>query len=400
MGLFDKIFRPDREEAKDALHGARATFHTLTGYRPVFTSWNGAIYESELVRAAIDARARHISKLKLEIGGSAKPALQAKMRQGPNQWQTYPQFLYRISTILDCDNTCFIVPVFNAQYDITGYFPVLPRRAALVEYEGEPWLRYQFANGRTAAVELRLCAVLTKYQYQSDFFGDTNSALDDTMRLIHIQNQGIEEGVKNSASYRFVAQVNNFTKNSDLAKERAEFTKENLSDDAQAKGGLLLFPNTYKDIKQITQSPYTPDPKQTELIHKNIFNYFGVNEDVLQNKAYGDSWSAFYEGGIEPFAVQLSDSMTKAMFTERERAQGAYVMATSNRLQYLSNSDKLKVSSQMADRGIMTRNEIRDIWNLPPIAGGDAPTIRGEYYVMDESGNLVREGLDNASQSE
>ena len=32
----------------------------------------------------------------------------------------------------------------------------------------------------------------------------------------------------------------------------------------------------------------------------------------------------------------------------------------------------------------MTRNEIREIWNLPPIEGGDLATIRGEYYFVDE----------------
>jgi hypothetical protein len=48
-------------------------------------------------------------------------------------------------------------------------------------------------------------------------------------------------------------------------------------------------------------------------------------------------------------------------FTDKERAYGAMIMATSNRLQYMSNSDKLQVSAQMADRGLMTINEIRDM---------------------------------------
>ena len=60
-------------------------------------------------------------------------------------------------------------------------------------------------------------------------------------------------------------------------------------------------------------------------------------------------------------------------------------MATSNRLQYMSNKDKLQVSAQMADRGLMTINEIREIWNLPPVEGGDARPIRGEYYMQGES---------------
>ena len=387
MSLFDKIFRPDKaKESGKALHDARGLFQTLTAYKPVYTTWGGSIYESEIVRAAIDARARHISKLKIEIGGTANPSLQSKLRQGMNQFQTNSQFLYRVSTILDINNTAFIVPVFDDRMIITGYYPVLPSRCEIIEWKDEPWLRYQFANGQVAAVEFRKCAVLTRYQYERDFFGDSNRALDDTMKLIHIQNQGIEEAVKNTSTFRFMAQLSNFAKPEDLAKERTRFTSENLSSESDA-GGFLLFPNTYKDIKQIDVKPYTVDADQMKQIHENVYNYFGVNEDILQNNAYGDAWSAFYEGAVEPFAIQFSEAMTKAVFSERERAQGSYVMATANRLQYLSNADKLNVSAQMADRGIMSINEIREIWNLPPVDGGDARTIRGEYYMVgDERG--------------
>ena len=52
----------------------------------------------------------------------------------------------------------------------------------------------------------------------------------------------------------------------------------------------------------------------------------------------------------------------------------------------MTNADKLNVSAQMADRGLMTRNEIRQIWNLPPLPSdiGDALPIRGEYYTVGE----------------
>lgn len=391
MSLFDRIFRPDEaKKSQRALEDAYTMFRTLTAYQPRFTNWGGAIYESEIIRAAIDARARHISKLKIELIGSANPSLQAKLRQGPNEWQTWSQFMYRASTILDINNNCFIVPVFDERMIITGYYPVLPTSCALLEYDGVLWLRYQFASGEIGAVEFRKCALLTKHQYMSDFFGDSNRALDETMQLIHIQNQGIEEAVKNTSTFRFMAQLANFAKPEDLANERKRFTRENLATESEA-GGFLLFPNTYKDIKQIDVKPYTVDAEQMKQIRENVYNYFGVNEDVLQNKAYGDAWSAFYEGAIEPFAIQFSEAMTKALFTERERAQGSLLMATANRLQYLSNTDKLNVSSQMADRGIMSINEIRDIWNLPPVEGGDVRTIRGEYYTMQEDENNASE---------
>lgn len=383
MGLFDSIFRPDKaRESQKALKDAKGFFTTLTAYKPAFTTWNGAIYESLIIRASIDARARHISKLKVETYGTANPSLQSKMRLAPNQFQTWSQFLYRTSTILDVYNNAVIVPVFDSYMTITGYYPVLPTKCEVIDYKDEPWLRYKFSNGQVGAVEFKKCAVLTKHQLKNDFFGEHNDALDETMKLLHIQREGVEEAIKTSNDIKFIAQLSNFAKPEDLANERKRFVEENLR--ADNKGGFLLFPSTYKDIKQIDYKPYTVDADQLKLIYSNVENYFGVNEKILQNSAYGDEWSAFYEGAIEPFSIQFSEAMTKAMFSERERAQGSGIMATSNRLQFMSNADKLTISSTMLDRGVMSINEIRDIWNLAPVEDGDRRIIRGEYYDASE----------------
>ena len=385
MGLLDAIFRPDKyRDEQEAIQNARTTFTTLTAYRPAFTSWGGMIYESDLVRAAIDARARHISKLKVETFGSAKPSLQAHLRQGPNQWQTWSQFLYRVSTILDCTTTAVIVPVLDEYLQTTGYFPVLPGKCVVVDYEGQPWLRYKFAHGQTAATPMNECAVLTKYQFASDFFGDGNHALDETMKLVHLQNEGISEAVKNSATYRFMATLTNFSTAEDLAKERKRFSRANLTAEAEAENGLLLFPNGYKDVKQIESKPYTVDAPQMELIKTNVADYFGVNERVMQNLAGGDELDAFFNGAIEPFAIQFSETMTKAIFTERERAQGSYLIANANRLQYMSVSSKVQMAQQLLDRGVMSINEARELFNYPSVEDGDVRFIRGEYYDTDD----------------
>ena len=385
MSLLDKIFRPkEAKKSEDALNEARSYFKTLTAYAPVFTNWSGAVYESEIVRASIDARARHISKLKVETVGTANPPLQSKLAQGPNQWQTWSQFLYRVSTILDCTNNCFIVPVFDERMVITGVFPVLPQQVSLVEYEGEVWLRYQFGSGQYAAVEYKKCAILTKHQYQSDFFGDPNTPLRETMQLMHIQNQGIEEGVKNAATFRFMATLNNFSSAADLAKERERFTESNLSTESKS-GGFLLFPNTYKDIKQIDVKPYAVDAAQMEQIRENVFNYFGVSEDVLQNKARAEDLEAFFDGAIEPFAIQISEAMTRMLFSERERAQGSYLIANANRLQYMSTTAKVQMAKELGDRGAILIDEIRELFNYAPLpdGAGQVAPIRGEYKATD-----------------
>lgn len=393
MGLFTFLFG-NRPKEPNPRTGTETTFKMLNGYVPRFTSFGGEVYESELIRAAIDARATHISKLKVEIQGAAKPALQNKLRHGPNQFQTWSQFMYRLSTILDIHNTAFICPVFDEFGAVSGIYAPLPTRCTIVQFNDKPYLRYEFGNGDRAAIEFDLCGIMVRHQYRSDFLGESNAALFPTMELIHIQNQGIREGVKSAATYRFMAQLSNFAKPEDLAKERKRFTSENFAADAEG-GGLLLFPNTYSNIQQINAKPWVVDAEQMKVIRENVFEYFGVNEDVLQNKAYGDKWSAFYEGAIEPFAIQFSEVMTKMLFTFREQSQGNAVMATANRLQYLSNSEKLNVSSQMLDRGIMSINDVRDIWNLPPVEGGDTRIIRGEYWSADE-----KVGNDNEVQDD
>ncbi len=383
MGLFD-WFLGKKPEPKGQPNGG---FMMLNGKKPEFSSWNGSIYESELIRAAINVRATHISKLKVETKGAARPALQNKLKHAPNEFQTWSQFMYRLSTILDMHNTAFIVPVYDRYGEPSGVFTPLPERCTIVQYKigGKdiPFLRYEFSNRNKAAIELEYCGIMTKYQYRSDFFGEDNRALFPTMDLIKIQTKGIEEGVKNAASYRFIATLNNFALDEDLAKERKRFSENNLASDAEG-GGLLLFPNTYTNIQQVNTKPFTADADQMKIIREQVFEYFNVNEDVMTGAAFGDAWSAFYELAVESFAIQFSEVMTKMLFTLREQTEGNMVTATANRLQYMSNADKLNVSSQMLDRGIFSLNDVREIWNLPPVDGGDVRIIRGEYVNATE----------------
>ena len=385
MGLIEKILRRPVNVSGDP-------FKTMTAYSPRFTSWNGALYESELVRSAVDARARHISKLQITVEGSARAKLRNRLRLAPNSWMTWSQFLYRTSAILDMQNNAFIVPVLDEYGEPMGVFPVLPSSCELVEHRGEVWLRYRFKNGQIAAIPFSECALMTRHQYEDDFFGTKNTALNNTMKLMHLQAEGIAEAVKNSNTYRFMAKASNFSKADDLKKERQRFTANNLR--GEGDGGVLLFPNTYTDIKQITATPYVVDTDQIRMIQTNVYNYFGVNEKILQNIATGDEWAAFYEGAVEPFAVQLSETLSKMLFTENERSRGNIVHASANRLQYMSNQDKLAVSAQMADRGLMMLDEIREIWNLPPLPDGKGQVfiIRGEYHNALEQ---VQEGAEN-----
>ena len=377
-GIFEKIFGK-REPAVAAK--ASTTFQLLEGYTPQFLNWSGCIFESELIRAALDAHGRHAAKLQISVDGSAKENLRNRLKIAPNDFQTWSQFQYRLAVTLYCRNTAFIVPVTGEYGEPNGVIGIAPESWEVVEYQGRPYVRFTLANMKKAAVELDRLGIMTRYQYKNELFGETNEAMKPTLDLIAMQRQGITEGIKNGASYRFSAQSDNWASDEDLAKEMERFNM-NTFQKRKASGGMILFPNTYKNVQQLKQEAYKVDADQMKLIKDNVYDYFAVNEDVIQNKAFGDNWLAFYEGAVEWFAIQLSEVMTRMLFTERERQFGNRIWFTSNRLQYMSNADKMNAISQMADRGLMTRNELREILNLTPLPepyGSQIPA-RGEYY--------------------
>ena len=378
MGLFERIFG---KREPPATVKAQTVFKMLDGYVPAFRTWNGSIYESDLIRAALDAHGRHAAKLKVNLQGSAMPNLQNRLKIRPNSFQSWSKFLYQTATILYARNTVFIVPTRDQYGQTTGVIDVIPETWELVEYNREPWIRFILPDNRRAAVELNRCGILTRYQYRSPLFGESNEAMKPVLDLIEMQRQGITEGIKNGASYRFSAQSDNWASDEDLAAEMERFNAFTFGN-KKTSGGMILFPNTYANVQQLKQEAYKVDADQAKLIRESVYDYMGVNSKVIQNLAIGDEWLAFYEGAVEPFAIQLSEILTQMLFTGREQMYGNQVFFSSNRLQYMSNADKMNAVGQLADRGLATRNELREILNLAPLPEpyGDQIPARGEYY--------------------
>ena len=330
--------------------------------------------------------------MKPEITGSAKKHLERTLQFRPNPFQDTTKFLYRLATILAVNNTAFIVPLEDEFGGIAGYYPLLPQNCEVLEVGGAPFLRYTFSNGQRAAIEFDRVGILTQFQYSDDFFGEDNRALRPTMQLIHANNQGIINGVKNSASIRFLARIANMLSPEDIKKERERFTEDNLSADNQS--GMIIYDQKFADVKQVDSKPFTVNAVQMGQINENVFNYFGTSAGIIQNKYTEDEWNAYYEGKIEPFALQLSLVMSNMTFTPREIAHGNAIVFTANRLQYASNQTKLNISTQLFDRGLLNRNGVMDIWNMAHVEGGEKYYIRKEYTEISQLG---KEANTNAS---
>ena len=364
---------------------AKQVFQGLTAYQPSFTDTNGAVYEDALIRSCIHATASNFSKLRPVFQGHGAASLQKRL-QKPNPFQTWSQFLYRMASILEAENTCFIVPAFDKFGRVSALYTVLPNSCVMAEdAQKNPMVAMRFPTGGFVQMYCWEVGTLTRFQLRDDFFGADNGALRQTMQMISIQNQGISEAVKSAATYRFMATMSNFAADEDLAQARKDFDAQNFGGQG---GGLLLFPNRFANPVQLKADHFVVDADQMEVIKANVFDYFGCNEDVLQNKVNGDKWSAWYEGKIEPLSIQASEVITSMLTLLGELTGDGLFMLTANRLQYMSNADKLSFSNQALDRGAINVDEWRDVWNLPPLPDGQGQVyrIRGEYKVADDAG--------------
>lgn len=373
MGLFDKIFPKKRYPSEQQLSGY---FKTLTAYQPVYTSYEGGLYEMALTRAAISTFARHCSKLKLEVVGGARHDLANILQNKPNPFQTSSQFLARIATIYEIENNAFIVPLEDEFGRIVGFYPVLPSQVNVIDVNGVPYLQYSFSSGKKAAIEFEKAGLLVQHQYKNDFFGDANSPLYPTMQVAHTQNEGIINAIKNATTIRFLARLASVYSQKDISAERKRFSEENLQKNDTS---VMIFDNKYADVKQIESFAQVVNPKQQEFIKESVFEYFGTNEKILTNTYNESEWNAYYEGKIESFAINISQVLSNMVFTPSQLNRKNMIVATTNRLQYAENGTKIAIVTQLFDRGFLTHNMGLEIFNMSPIPNGDSYFIRREY---------------------
>lgn len=391
MGLLSEYFPQAAQHSLAPSGLLQSRYTTFTESAPTFAAWDGCLYDHPLTRAAIERFAVACSKLKPEFVGvpSCKPNLRKLFDSWPNDLMTWPAFLARAATIYEMDTTVFIVPVLDRNLNTVGLFPVKPSYTEICEYEGEPWCIFHMLTGDVMAIEYRRCAVVTKFQFLSDFFGSGNDLMHPTLRLLDAQNQAEQQAVLNGARIRFIGKITGMTHGDDLNKKREKFYVDNLS--AQNYTGLMLYDNTFEDIKQIDESRFIIDEDEMERVAFYIYAYFGMNKAILTNDYTEAQWGAWYEGRVEPFALMLAESITKANFTQVERNHGNYVTFSSSYLEYATPESKRKVIDDMLDRGVMTWSQALDILQLPHFEGSNYRTIRGEYYVLDEKNNVVAE---------
>lgn len=376
MGLFEMLF-PKKNSIK-----SKEFFQMINGYTPVYTNFNGCLYEIMQVKTAINTIATDCGKAIPQLAKHNRQ-IEYILKHKPNPFMSTSEFIERAVTNYLCDNNSFIVPIIDDFDRTVGLFPIYFNNAAMIEYQGKPYIEYTFSNGKKGVVELDRVGFMKRMQYKNDFFGDNNNSLNQTTEIIHSQNESIIDALKHSGYIRFMGQINEqLISKEDFEEQRSLFSEVNLKNN---NSQMMIYDSRYKEIKQVESKPIYLDEKQKQMIDENIYDYFGISKKYIQHSFQNDyEWNSVYEGVIEPILIKLASSLTNMLYTPSQIMSGNQVYITANRLQYMSNESKLAFCSQMFDRGVINGNDVCDVWQLPHYEGGEKHYIRKEYAEINK----------------
>lgn len=362
--------------------------NVLSGYTAKFTPWGNQPYEAAAVREAVDAIARNVAKLKpMHIRRindelhNVKDQLNRKLQHRPNPNMSAYDFLYRIVTTLQVENNAFAYTQWEG-FELKAIWPINPGSVDFIQDKtGKVFCKFHFTAGNII-LPYEEVVHLRRHYYNNDLYGSTNGPINSTLSASHTVNQGIENAIKTSANLRGIIKVGNVLKESDLKAYKDRFVNEYMTINNQGGVAALDSKAEYQELKH---DPKLADAPEMKELRDAVYRYWGVNEKIVSSNYNEDEWNAFYESTIEPIAIQMSLEFSQKLFTERERGHGNEIIFEANRLQYASARTKIALAREMMPMGVLSVNEVREIFNMPPVDGGDERIKSLNYVNADKA---------------
>lgn len=378
------LFRPIKSDQTKTY----TTFQELGTYKSYFGVFGNDIYKSDDVRTAIRTLSEHTSKANPR---STDKRIERLLQLTPNKYMNGKDFLAKVRNILEIKNTAFVYIERDNTGKVIGFYPVPYQSYTAVEYKDGLFIEFTFSGMATNSLVIPWedLAVLRKDYLTSDIGGESNVPLLGTLDVINTMDKGLENAVKSTANLRGILKSTKaMLAPEDLRKQKDEFVKDYMNIDNA--GGIASLDAT-QEFKEINLKPTTATAEEMDSFRERVYRYFGVSEKIIKS-AYSESeYDAFYESRIEPVLVALSLELTRKIFTDREISFGAEIWFESNRLQFASAKTKISMVA-LVDRGLMTPNEYRALFNMAPYEGGDEFVLRLD---TSKTGDTTDEGTGN-----
>lgn len=388
--LFSRIFGND----KDTTPPETATsFQILDKYKSVFTRYDGKFEDDIDIRTCVDTIARNAAKMHPKHIRNVKgnfeivnDNLYRLVSKKPNELQNAFQFYYQVVSDLELYNNAYIYVQKDENLKVTGLYPLSFKTIKLYEYKDRLYIQFKFGNKKERFVAYNNCIHLTRFASDDGLFGGSTEPIIKTLSIKHVLDEGIVNAIKTTSAIKGVIKSTQaMLKPEDVKKMRDQFVEDFVEHGDKSGIGGLDATTTFTPIDI---NPKTADESQIKVYDNKILGYFGVNENIIQSKYSEDEWNAFYESVLEPIGLQMSLEFSNKLFTPTERYFGNEIIFESNRLQYASNKTKIELVRYA--NNIMTINELREVFNLTPIDGGE--TILVDQNHNDTLDNMVNEG--------
>lgn len=357
-----------------------------------YRTFDGNLAKTDIIATCIDALARNIGKIELKSVRREKnntlstdtTSDVARVLKVPNQYMSSYDFLYKIASLYFISNNVFIFPEYDRMANLVALWPINYQYFKLKTVDDVLIASFRLNYFKEYTVPYSHLIHLRNKFTTDDMFGDTNDALNPIAELADAQNQGIVNGIKNSALIRGILKSVNVIKEEDLLKAKNQFIEDNLA--ASNSGGVIAIDGKF-DYQNLESKPYIVDADTMKETKERIYSYYGVNEEFIQNKFTSEQYEAVYEGRIEPFAMMISQAFTTKLFTPRARGFGDEVEASMAKLKYQPVTVITRVISATNQLGLFTRDEYREMLGYEPLGperGGDEILIAVNNMQSDD----------------
>lgn len=372
MGFLDFLKKP-------RVLNKASTWKELGSFNSTFYSFGGDIYRSGIVRSCIRPLAEHTSKANAVCKDKQ---IEHILNYNPNLYMTGKDMLSKVRTWLEIKNTAFILISRDDRGKAIEFYPIPYSAFEALDYNGKLFLQFSFQNSTVNKLVASWDDViaLRKDYNKSDIAGDDNTSIIQTLELLSTADQGVANAIKATANLRGILKSTKaILRPEDIKAQKDNFVKDYLS--LENGSGIASLDST-QEFTPISMNPTITSWETRKEFREDVQRYYGVSDAIITSNYTEEQMNAFYDSRIEPFLVALSLEMTKKVFTERELAFGNAINYESGRIQYSSTRTKLNMV-QLVDRGAMTPNEWRALFNMAPIEGGDEPIRRLDTEVID-----------------
>lgn len=361
----------------------------LNSYNAQFTTLSNNTYDSKVARQCIDRIATHCAKLipkhiKDSISNNIKGDINFLLQNQPNPITTKFDFIYRVISMLYTDSNAFVFIAKDKTGYITGFYPILATNYDLLEdTTGKIYLQFKFVNGKEYTLPYLELIHLRLFYNKHDIFGTNNKVLKTDIDTAHTASEGIKNAIKTSNNLKGILKyTNSMLKEKDIKASKEAFVRDFLN--LENESGIAAV-DSKAEFEAVNLKPITLDREQLKQVNNNIFDYFGISEKIVNNSFTTEDWNAFYEGVIEPRAIQMSDAFTNKIFSYKAIKDGHKIVFTANRLQYATLANKISLLKEAGALGLLTKDEAREIIDLHPLGGEEGAKIIQSLNNIDSS---------------